>query len=87
MSQNPVDAYTKMQKETLSGRELEASVLARAGLMLKTATLTLSSGRISTGGSHSSNRFMRREARSCAQFLNKSSGGPSHYKIPENILD
>jgi flagellar protein FlaF len=36
MSQNPVDAYTKMQKETLSGRELEASVLARAGLMLKT---------------------------------------------------
>jgi flagellar protein FlaF len=36
MSQNPVNAYTNMQKETLTGRELEASVLARAGLMLKT---------------------------------------------------
>jgi len=33
--QNPVNAYTSMQKETLSGRELEASVLSRAGLMLK----------------------------------------------------
>lgn len=36
MSQNPLNAYTNMQKETLSGRELEASVLARAGMMLKT---------------------------------------------------
>jgi len=35
MSQNPVNAYTNMQKENLSGRELEASVLSRAGLMLK----------------------------------------------------
>lgn len=35
MPQNPVNAYTNMQKETLSGRELEASVLSRAGLMLK----------------------------------------------------
>ncbi len=35
MYQNPVNAYTSMQKEHLSGRELEASVLTRAGLMLK----------------------------------------------------
>jgi flagellar biosynthesis activator protein FlaF len=35
MPQNPVNAYTNMQKEILSGRELEASVLSRAGLMLK----------------------------------------------------
>ena len=35
MSQNQVNAYTNLQKETLSGRELEASVLSRAGLMLK----------------------------------------------------
>lgn len=35
MYQNPVDAYTTMQKENLSGRELEASVLTRAGLMIK----------------------------------------------------
>lgn len=35
MSQNQINAYTKMQKETLSGRELEASVLSRAGIMLK----------------------------------------------------
>lgn len=35
MYQNPVDAYSTMQKENLSGRELEASVLTRAGLMLK----------------------------------------------------
>jgi flagellar biosynthesis activator protein FlaF len=35
MSQNPVNAYTVQQKENLSGRELEASVLSRAGLMLK----------------------------------------------------
>lgn len=35
MPQNPVNAYTNMQKEMLSGRELEASVLSRAGLMLK----------------------------------------------------
>ena len=35
MYQNPANAYTSMQKETLSGRELEASVLTRAGLMLK----------------------------------------------------
>jgi len=35
MHQNPVNAYTNMQKEVLSGRELEASVLSRAGLMLK----------------------------------------------------
>ncbi len=37
MYQNPVNAYTTMQKEVLSGRELEASVLTRAGLMLKQA--------------------------------------------------
>ncbi|QOX80325.1 flagellar biosynthesis regulator FlaF [Trichlorobacter lovleyi] len=30
-----INSYTSMQKETLSGRELEASVLTRAGLMLK----------------------------------------------------
>lgn len=35
MNQNPVNAYTTMQKESLSGRELEASVLSRAGIMLK----------------------------------------------------
>ncbi|OGU14015.1 MAG: flagellar biosynthesis regulator FlhF [Geobacteraceae bacterium GWC2_53_11] len=35
MQQNSVNAYTANQKESLSGRELEASVLARAGLMLK----------------------------------------------------
>lgn len=35
MQQNSVNAYTTIQKENLSGRELEASVLARAGLMLK----------------------------------------------------
>ena len=35
MPQNSVNAYTAIQKENLSGRELEASVLSRAGLMLK----------------------------------------------------
>lgn len=35
MQQNSVNAYTAIQKEHLSGRELEASVLTRAGLMLK----------------------------------------------------
>lgn len=35
MSLHPVNAYTSMQKESLSGRELEASVLSRAGIMLK----------------------------------------------------
>ena len=35
MLQSSVNAYTAIQKETLSGRELEASVLSRAGLMLK----------------------------------------------------
>ncbi len=35
MSQNQLNAYTAVQKEHLSGRELEASVLSRAGLMLK----------------------------------------------------
>lgn len=35
MNQSPVNAYASMQKETLAGRELEASVLTRAGLMLK----------------------------------------------------
>lgn len=35
MSQNAVNAYSSMQKEHLSGRELEASVLTRAGIMLK----------------------------------------------------
>lgn len=35
MYQNAANAYTTMQKETLSGRELEASVLSRAGIMLK----------------------------------------------------
>jgi flagellar protein FlaF len=35
MQQNSVNAYTTNQKESLSGRELEASVLSRAGLMLK----------------------------------------------------
>lgn len=36
MNQNALNTYTTMQKDTLSGRELEASVLTRAGLMLKT---------------------------------------------------
>jgi flagellar protein FlaF len=35
MQHNSVNAYTTNQKENLSGRELEASVLSRAGLMLK----------------------------------------------------
>ena len=35
MYHKPSDVYTNMQKEALSGRELEASVLARAGVMLK----------------------------------------------------
>jgi flagellar protein FlaF len=35
MLQNPINAYTNMQKEILTGRELEASVLSRAGIMLK----------------------------------------------------
>jgi flagellar protein FlaF len=35
MYQNPVNAYATMQKENLSGRELEASVLTRAGLLLR----------------------------------------------------
>lgn len=35
MSQTAFNSYANMQKETLSGRELEASVLTRAGLMLK----------------------------------------------------
>lgn len=35
MSQNAVNVYTSMQKEQQSGRELEASVLTRAGIMLK----------------------------------------------------
>jgi flagellar protein FlaF len=35
MPQHSVNAYTAVQKESLSGRELEASVLSRAGLMLK----------------------------------------------------
>lgn len=34
MSQE-INAYTSIQKESLSGRELEASVLSRAGIMLK----------------------------------------------------
>jgi len=33
--QYSVNAYTEIQKEGLSGRELEASVISRAGLMLK----------------------------------------------------
>ncbi|NTV24117.1 MAG: hypothetical protein HGA85_07165 [Nanoarchaeota archaeon] len=35
MYQNPIEAYTSIQKENLTGRELEASILTRAGLMLK----------------------------------------------------
>ncbi|MEI6306228.1 MAG: flagellar biosynthesis regulator FlaF [Deltaproteobacteria bacterium] len=35
MSQHTIDAYNNMQKENLSGRELEASVLTRAGQFLK----------------------------------------------------
>lgn len=35
MNQSPLNAYTSIQKEHLSGRELEASVLSRAGIMLK----------------------------------------------------
>lgn len=35
MQQNAHNAYSTMQKETISGRELEASILTRAGLMLK----------------------------------------------------
>ena len=35
MNQSPINAYTSIQKESLSGRELEASVLSRAGIMLK----------------------------------------------------
>jgi flagellar biosynthesis activator protein FlaF len=35
MQQYSVNAYTEIQKEGMSGRELEASVISRAGLMLK----------------------------------------------------
>ena len=33
--QQGIETYVTMQKENLSGRELEASVLTRAGLMIK----------------------------------------------------
>jgi flagellar protein FlaF len=35
MQSNPINAYANMQKETISGRDLEAAVLTRAGVMLK----------------------------------------------------
>lgn len=35
MSNNPYDVYNNVHKEGMSQRELEASVLTRAGLMLK----------------------------------------------------
>ncbi|MDD2850981.1 MAG: flagellar biosynthesis regulator FlaF [Desulfuromonadaceae bacterium] len=35
MQQNAYNSYSSMQKDSVSGRELEASVLTRAGLMLK----------------------------------------------------
>jgi flagellar protein FlaF len=35
MQANAMATYSNMQKENLSGRELEASVLTRAGIMLK----------------------------------------------------
>jgi flagellar protein FlaF len=35
MSVNQLSAYMNMQKDALTGRELEASVLSRAGVMLK----------------------------------------------------
>jgi flagellar protein FlaF len=35
MSSNPFDIYRNIQKEGMSQRELEASVLTKAGLMLK----------------------------------------------------
>lgn len=38
MQQNSINAYTAIQKEHMSGRELEASVLTKAGLMLKNVT-------------------------------------------------
>jgi flagellar protein FlaF len=34
MQQNQINAYTSMQNEAVSGRELEASVLTRAGVLL-----------------------------------------------------
>lgn len=34
MQQNQINAYTSMQNQAVSGRELEASVLTRAGVML-----------------------------------------------------
>lgn len=37
MSLNPLDAYQSVEKSTLSGRELEASVLMRATLLLTEA--------------------------------------------------
>ena len=35
MQQSALNTYSNMQKDNLSGRELEASVLTRAGVMLK----------------------------------------------------
>lgn len=35
MLQNPVEAYSSIQKESLSPRDLEASVLMRAAMVLK----------------------------------------------------
>lgn len=35
MPANPINQYANMQKESLSGRELEASVLTRGAAMLK----------------------------------------------------
>jgi flagellar protein FlaF len=37
MLQNPVNAYATVQKESMSPRDLEASVLTRAAVMLKQA--------------------------------------------------
>lgn len=37
MSANPLDAYQSVEKSTLSGRELEASVLAKAAMKLQLA--------------------------------------------------
>lgn len=35
MPENPIDVYQNIEKETLSGRELEASVLTKAAIRLR----------------------------------------------------
>lgn len=84
MSENPINAYQDIERETLSGRELEASVLTKAATRLQAVQVQWDSA----GRDELLEEVLRYNQRiwTILQVEVSDSGNPLPKEIKENLL-